>query len=102
MRIVPEARLQHDLAAEMHAADLGDNGFEPLVAHSELVALGRDRVALGDDGGMGGALGQDQGAQRINVVGERVSRFRHCTARLAEDEPERCRFWWLPHHRSRA
>ena len=61
------------LAAEVRAADLGDDGFEPLVARGELVALGSDRIALGDDGGMGGALGQDQRAERVDVVGQRVA-----------------------------
>lgn len=49
-------------AAEIGAADLGDDRLEPFVADDEL-------VALGDDGGTTCALGQEQRAQRVESSG---------------------------------
>jgi hypothetical protein len=49
-------------AAEIRAADLGDDRLEPFVADDEL-------VALGDDGGTTCALGQEQRAQRVESSG---------------------------------
>src|ERR1700722_17413950 len=49
------------LAAEMRAADLGDDRLQPLVANGEL-------VALGDDSAMRRTLGQDQRVQRIDFA----------------------------------
>lgn len=84
-------------AAKMRAADLLDDRIQPRVA-------GRKRVALDNDGSMGGALGQDQCPQGIDIVGQRVARMRHGLCRLrsrclAEKEPERCRFWRSAQHR---
>ena len=59
-------------------------------------------IALGDDSSMGGALGEDQCVQRRDVGGQRCCLIGHGPLRVAEDEPERCRFSRLAQHRSHA
>ena len=68
-------------AAEMRAADLGDDRLEPSVADDEL-------VALDDDGGTTCALGQEQRAQRVDVVWQRVAHIHRGPMRLTGDEPK--------------
>jgi hypothetical protein len=70
-------------AAEMRAADLCDDLLEPRGANDEL-------IALGDDGGTTCALGQQQGAQRVDIVWQRVAHVHRGPMRLTEDEPEFC------------
>jgi hypothetical protein len=68
-------------ASEMRAADLGDDGFELLVASGELIALGNEFVALAHhDGlrrGVSDALGDEHRAQGNDVVRQHGLRGRH-------------------------
>ena len=78
---MPEARLRHDLTPEVRALEFGDDVIELRgEALQDRIALGELR-AIGHGCRMRCALGQDQRAQRADVVRQRwpqsVGRGRH-------------------------